>query len=171
VSDGLSLPAAVVDAILAHAGEALPLEACGLLAGHPGSGEVTRYHPARNAIGSRSAYEVDPEDLVRIMFAIEAHGEELAAVFHSHPATPAVPSASDIRDAAYPVVQVIASLNDPTRPALRGWRLRPGAAPREVPLRIGAAQQSPTGRWSTIAPASASRTTSRPHEPSSPPDR
>ncbi len=171
MTDGLFLPAAVADAILAHAGEAHPHEACGLLAGRPGSGDVTRYHPARNALGSRSAYEVDPEDLVRIVFAIEADGDELAAIFHSHPATPAVPSASDIRDAAYPVVHVIASLADPKEPVLRGWRLRPGAAPREVPLRIEAAQQSPTGRWSTTSPASGSRMMSRPHEPSSPPDR
>jgi proteasome lid subunit RPN8/RPN11 len=169
VTDGLALPAVAVEAILAHARAELPNEACGILAASA-AGRVTRYHPARNALASRYAYEVDGGDLVRITYAIEADGEVLAGIVHSHPATPAVPSARDIREAAYRVVHLLVGLADPGRPALRGWRLEADGA-REVTVELEPAQQLPTDTWSVISPRAASRTRSIPHEPSSPPER
>lgn len=148
--DGLALPAAVLEAMLAHARADLPNEACGLLGGDRASGRATSYHPARNALASRYAYEVEASDLVRIMFAIEAEGDALVAIFHSHPATPSAPSASDVRDAAYPVVHLIVSLAEASARPVRGWRIEAGAV-REVPLRIEDDQQSPTERWSTTS--------------------
>lgn len=148
--DGLALSAAIVEAIVAHARDELPNEACGLIGGDLATGRATLYHPARNAMASRYAYEVEASDLIRIMYAIEADGDALVAIVHSHPATPATPSASDVRGAAYPVVHVIVTLADPAAPTLRGWRIEPGGV-REVPLWIEAAQQPPTVRWSTIS--------------------
>ena len=169
MTDGLSLPAAAVEAILTHARAELPNEACGILAGRAG-GSITRYHPARNALASRYAYEVDGGDLVRITYAIEADGDVLAAIVHSHPSTPPVPSARDIREAAYPVVHLVVGLADPARPDLRGWRLESDGA-REVRVELEPAQQLPTDTWSAISPRTASRTRSTPHDPSSPPER
>lgn len=168
MSDGLALASTVVEAMLAHACDELPNEACGLLSGRPG--RALRFHPARNALASRYAYEVEPGDLVRIMYAIEADAEELVGIFHSHPATPAIPSASDVREAEYPVVYLIASFADPEAPGLRGWRIEAGNA-REVRVTSEAAQQPPVGTWSMISPRRASSTRSRPQEPSSPPER
>lgn len=121
-----------------HAIAELPNEACGLLSGDAGAGTVRRYHPASNAEASPYGFEVDPGDLVRITFAIERAGDALVAVFHSHPRSPAKPSARDVRAAAYPVVHLIASLADPAAAldALRAWRIENGAA-REVRLEIG----------------------------------
>jgi proteasome lid subunit RPN8/RPN11 len=82
---------------------------------------------------------VDPEDLVRIVLAIEAAGEDLTAIFHSHTRTPAVPSATDLRSAEYPVFHLLASLVDEhavPETALRAWRIE-GCRSREVTLRIG----------------------------------
>lgn len=132
---GLWIPERVADELVAHARAVLPNEACGLLAGDPATGRATTYHPARNAHASPLRYDVHPEDLVRIVFAIEATGGELIAIFHSHTGTPAVPSAADLRGAAYPVFHLLAGMAG-AEPELRAWRIESGGA-SEVPLRIG----------------------------------
>lgn len=136
---GLTLPAEVADELLAHARDELPNEACGLLSGDLAAGRATRYHGARNAEASPLRYNVHPDDLVRIVFAIEDAGEDLVAIFHSHTHTPAVPSPTDRRSAQYPgVFYLLATLSDPAAPpasALRAWRLHGGQS-FEVPLRI-----------------------------------
>lgn len=137
---GLVLPAAIGAQLLAHSRSELPNEACGLLAGSLAGGRATRYHPARNVEASPLRYNVHPEDLVRITFAIEDAGEELVAIFHSHTRSAAVPSATDRRTAMYPdPFYLLASLADPDAAperALRAWRIFRGQA-FEVPLTIG----------------------------------
>jgi len=136
----LTIPGAVADQLLAHARSELPNEACGLLAGGLASGTATAFHPARNAEASPLRYNVHPDDLVRIVFAIEDEGQDLVAIFHSHTRSPAVPSATDRRTAQYPdAYYVLATLADPDAgPAdsLRAWHIRAGES-TEVPLRIG----------------------------------
>jgi proteasome lid subunit RPN8/RPN11 len=124
--------------LLEHARGAGPHEACGLLAGRASEGRVTAFHPARNEHASPLRYSVHPDDLVRIVLGIEASGEDLVGVFHSHVRTAATPSPSDIREAHYPeAVHVIASLASTASPvALRAWRIRDGVA-TEVPLVLG----------------------------------
>ncbi|MGZ8475375.1 MAG: Mov34/MPN/PAD-1 family protein [Candidatus Limnocylindria bacterium] len=137
---GLVLPAAAADELLAHAREELPNEACGLLSGDLSAGRATRYHRARNAEASPLRYNVHPDDLVRIVFAIDEAGEDLVAIFHSHTHTPAVPSPTDRRSAQYPgVFYLLATLSEPNATpasALRAWRIHGGHS-FEVPLRIG----------------------------------
>ncbi|MEX1156527.1 MAG: M67 family metallopeptidase [Chloroflexota bacterium] len=136
---GLSLPAAVAEAVMRHARAELPNEACGLLSGSLADGSATAFHPARNVEASPLRYNVHPEDLVRITFAIEDAGEELVAIFHSHTRSPAVPSATDRRAAMYAdPFYLVASLADPdaaTASALRAWRIARGET-IEVPLRL-----------------------------------
>lgn len=132
------LPGAVAGAMLDHARSELPNEACGLLAGHLDTGRATAFHPARNAEASPLRYNVHPDDLVRIVFGIEDAGEDLVGIFHSHTRSPAVPSATDLRTAQYPVFYVLATLAEPEAPpseALRAWRIQAGASV-EVRLRI-----------------------------------
>ena len=141
VSDGpaLTLPHALASDLLAHARAELPNEACGLLSGDLAAGLASRYHAARNAEASPLRYNVHPDDLVRIVFAIDEAGEDLVAIFHSHTRTAAVPSPTDRRSAQYPgVYYLLASLTDPAAPAasvLRAWRIHGGLS-FEVPLRI-----------------------------------
>lgn len=133
----LVVPASVAAAMLDHARAVAPAEACGLLAGDASEGRAIAFHPARNEHASPLRYSVHPEDLVRIVLGLEAAGEDLVAVFHSHPSSPAVPSASDVREARYPdALQVLATLRPgPSEPALRAWQVR-DAGSFEVPLVI-----------------------------------
>jgi [CysO sulfur-carrier protein]-S-L-cysteine hydrolase len=138
-SPDLAIPGGIAREMLAHALGELPNEGCGLLSGDLSRGRVTRYHPARNAEASPLRYNVHPEDLVAIVYAIEAAGEDLVAIFHSHTRTAAVPSPMDRRNAQYPgVFYVVATLSDPQAApasALRAWRIHGGHS-FEVPLRI-----------------------------------
>jgi proteasome lid subunit RPN8/RPN11 len=138
-SGGLTLPRSLAETLLAHARAELPNEACGLLSGSARDGVATGFHPARNSEASPLRYNVHPEDLVRITFAIDDAGEDLVAIFHSHTRSPAVPSPTDRRAAMYPdAVYLLASLADASAgpaSALRAWRIRDGEAV-EVPLTL-----------------------------------
>ena len=118
----VAVPGAVVDVILAHAAEAAPREACGLLIGH--GHVVHRALRARNLARSDRRYEVSPEDHFAAVRAARADGLEVLGAYHSHPATPAEPSPTD-RDAAFEgFVFVIAS--PVPAPHLRAWELVDG---------------------------------------------
>ena len=136
---GLTLHGAVADELLRHARAELPNEACGLISGNLAAARGTRYHATRNVEASPLRYNVHPDDLVRIVFAIERASEDLVAIFHSHTRTAAVPSPTDRRDAQYPgVYYLLATLADegaPPASALRAWRIHGGQS-FEVPLRI-----------------------------------
>jgi proteasome lid subunit RPN8/RPN11 len=84
------IPAAVRDALEEHAREESPNEACGLVVLR--DGEAVRYERGRNRLASPYRFEldVDPD-----LWFLEDEGYELA-VFHSHPASPARPSRTDI---------------------------------------------------------------------------
>jgi proteasome lid subunit RPN8/RPN11 len=127
-SPALTVPQALVDAMLEHARMELPNEACGVLSGSLAEGRAVAFHPARNADESPLRYNVDPDDLVRITFEIEDAGADLLGIFHSHVASPAVPSPTDRRQAFYPdAFYVLASLSDADRPEVRAWRIRDGS--------------------------------------------
>jgi proteasome lid subunit RPN8/RPN11 len=130
---GLSLPPGLARRLLAHARRSLPNESCALLGGDSARGLVATVHLARSRLASPYRYDVDSEDLVRIVHRIEDSGEELVGIFHSHPIGPAVPSAADIREARYRVVHLIA---DASTGELRAWRIQ-GADASEMPLVIG----------------------------------
>jgi proteasome lid subunit RPN8/RPN11 len=136
---GLVIPASVAEQMVVHARAELPNEACGLLSGSLATGMATAFHPARNSEASPLRYNVHPEDLVRIVFAIEDAGEDLVGIFHSHTRSPAVPSATDRRTAMYPsVFYVLTTLADPLAPparTLRAWRIH-GGQTFEVPLSV-----------------------------------
>ena len=136
----LRLSAELTEAIVDHARAEMPNEACGLLAGTVATGLAHAFHPARNAHPSPYRYSLDPDDLVRITFAIERAGDELLAIVHSHPRTEPEPSPTDRRAAAlYPrTPQVIVGLEDDgdATPRLRAWRIGAGDD-EEIAVRIG----------------------------------
>jgi [CysO sulfur-carrier protein]-S-L-cysteine hydrolase len=134
VAGGLTLPRGLAEPLVEHAWAELPNEACALLGGDTETGRVSSVHPARNRLASPYRYDVDPDDLVRIVHEIESRGEAMVAIFHSHPATPAVLSPTDLREARYPVFHLVASLAGPSV-QIRAWRIHGGAA-AEVPLTL-----------------------------------
>lgn len=121
----LVVPAAVIEELLHHARREQPNEACGLLSGAAAGGQIHAYHPARNEHASPYRFSIDARDLVRITYAIEAAGEQLLAIFHSHPRSAAEPSATDIREARYPAaLHLLAGAGG----ELRAWRIADGGA-------------------------------------------
>lgn len=91
----LSLPKAIVDAIVAHARRDHPDEACGVVAGRDGT--ATRLFEMDNAERSPTGFSFDSGEWLRVSRAMDDADEELLAVYHSHTATPAYPSRTDIR--------------------------------------------------------------------------
>lgn len=85
--------------MLAHASAVHPAECCGFLAGR--DGVATHHFPLVNALASPVAYEVDPRELLAVHRALRALGIEEVAVYHSHPSSAPVPSASDLSRNGY----------------------------------------------------------------------
>jgi proteasome lid subunit RPN8/RPN11 len=118
--------------MVGHAYDGLPDEACGLLAGPPGTTRGTRFYPCRNAAESSKVYTVDPKDHLRADRDAEARGLELIGVMHSHTHTEAYPSPTDVDQAPDPAWHyVIVSLRDEA-PTLRSYRIVEGAIEAEV---------------------------------------
>lgn len=108
--------------IIEHVQAEAPFEAGGLLAGSDST--VERVYPVRNVDRSETSFLLDPEEQYRVFIEIEALGQELVGIYHSHPHSPAYPSARDVDMAYYPdVVYVILSLLD-GRPEVRAFRIR-----------------------------------------------
>jgi [CysO sulfur-carrier protein]-S-L-cysteine hydrolase len=90
------------DAIIAHARRDHPDEACGVVAGPAGSDRPLRFIPMLNAARSPTFYEFDSADLLRLYMEMDDRDEEPVVVYHSHTATEAYPSRTDIALAQEP---------------------------------------------------------------------
>jgi proteasome lid subunit RPN8/RPN11 len=126
VGETLLITAAQVDEIIAHSLEEAPDECCGIIAA--ADGRATTVERARNTFASPLRYEIHPQDQFRIMTVIEERGEELAAIYHSHTASAAIPSQTDINLAEnWPdPLYVICSVADPSAPVVRAFAIRAG---------------------------------------------
>jgi proteasome lid subunit RPN8/RPN11 len=129
LTERLALPAALRDEIIAHARAEAPKEACGLIAGTgTGAARIIRCTNAHPAPVTR--YTIDPREQLRAFREMEAKGEDLVAIYHSHPVTQPHPSPTDRAEAHYPdAFYVLVSLRDAT-PELRAFRITrdPGAS-------------------------------------------
>lgn len=97
----IEITRAIAAAIEEHARREHPSECCGLLSGT--NGLITDIHKLRNdADKPESRYFATPEELFAAMRRIRESGQALLGVYHSHPRTPAYPSASDVEMAFYP---------------------------------------------------------------------
>ncbi|MDR1465943.1 MAG: M67 family metallopeptidase [Oscillospiraceae bacterium] len=125
------------DALAAYALDQLPNEACGLLAGTETDGvrRVERVYFLRNLDRSPEHFSLDPKEQFAALKDARAWGWRLLGNWHSHPATPARPSAEDIRLAFDPEASyLILSLAGAAR-TLKSFRVTQGEA-REEPLEI-----------------------------------
>ena len=98
----LSIERDIHDAIVAHARRDHPDEACGVVAGPEGSDRPERFVPMVNAAGSPTFYEFDSLELLHLYKDMDARDEEPVVVYHSHTATEAYPSRTDIGLASEP---------------------------------------------------------------------
>jgi proteasome lid subunit RPN8/RPN11 len=121
------LPERLLQTMLDHVRGCYPEEGCGLLAGR--GGRATAVYPVENILHSPVLFEMEPLAQIRAMLALEEAGDELLAIFHSHPAGPARPSPTDIAQAHYPdALQVIISLADRSQPEVRVFTIIDGRA-------------------------------------------
>lgn len=92
----LTISQALVDQIVAHARRDHPDEACGVIAGPEGTDRPERFVPMVNAAGSPTFYEFDSTELLALYKQMWAADEEPVVIYHSHTATEAYPSRTDI---------------------------------------------------------------------------
>ena len=105
----LKIPTRIFKEMVLQGQGATPVEACGILAGN--DGVVTRCFEMTNADNSPEHFTMVPEEQFAVAKDMRAEGIEMCAVYHTHPATPARPSAEDIKLAVMPgAVYVILSL-------------------------------------------------------------
>ena len=90
------------DKIVAHARKDHPDEACGVIAGPAGEDRPERFIPMLNAARSPTFYEFDSGDLLRLYREMDERDEEPVVIYHSHTATEAYPSRTDITYANEP---------------------------------------------------------------------
>lgn len=132
----LVLPQDLHDRIVADATRTPTVEICGLLGGR--GTRCTAAYPVRNVSPEPEiAFYMDPQGQIDAMRAMQASGEEMIGIYHSHPRTEAQPSARDIAGAAYPgVAFVIISMQDPAAIDIAAFDFADGAF-TPIPLEIG----------------------------------
>ncbi|MGE5829945.1 MAG: Mov34/MPN/PAD-1 family protein [Micromonosporaceae bacterium] len=140
----LSIESAILDAIVAHARRDHPDEACGVVAGPVGSDRPDRLIPMENAERSSTFYRFDATEQLRVWREMDDRDEEPLVIYHSHTATPAEPSRTDIALAAEPGAHyLLVSTRDPDTTEIRSFRIVDGAVSEE-PVRVVNAAVDPT---------------------------
>lgn len=128
----LSIDRATYDAIVAHARADHPDEACGVVAGPAASDRPTRLVPMANAARSATFYEFDSMDLLRLYRDMDERGEEPVVIYHSHTATEAYPSRTDVSLAQEPGAHyVLLSTREPDEVEFRSFRIVDGVVTEE----------------------------------------
>lgn len=137
-NETIQLPRTLSNALLAHAQQGDTDEICGLISIKHTDGDLDyRQHPITNIAADRPhRYVMDPAGQIAAMRDIRESDRELFAIYHSHPTSAALPSATDMAEAGYPeALYLIISLNTKGVLEMRGFRLQ-GDGYQEVDLLI-----------------------------------
>lgn len=124
------------DQIVAHARVDHPDEACGVIAGPAGSDRPERFVPMTNAERSPTFYVFDPVEQLKVWQEMDDRDEEPVVIYHSHTATAAYPSPTDVSYAGEPNAHyVLVSTGDPDSCEFRSFRIV-GAEVTEEPVEV-----------------------------------
>ena len=137
----LQLPQSMIAEMIEHAKIDLPNECCGIIAGDE-LGTAVKLYRTRNAEASPFRYNIDGRDLLRVSSEISDQDWKELVIYHSHVASPAYPSPTDIRLAQWPasdppkelypgVYYVLISLQDENAPDVRAFRISDGEVTEE----------------------------------------
>jgi proteasome lid subunit RPN8/RPN11 len=122
----------LVEAMVAHARADHPDEACGVLAGPEGSDCPERHIAMVNAERSPTFYRFDAQEQLKVWRALEEAGDAAVVIYHSHTATEAYPSGTDVGLAAEPDAHyVLVSTRDPSQDEVRSYRIIDGVVSEE----------------------------------------
>ena len=128
----LTIPRGLRDKIVAHARRDHPDEACGVLAGPAGSDRPERFIAMTNAERSPTFYRFDSGEQFRVWRDMEDRDEEPVVIYHSHTATEAYPSRTDISYASEPGAHyVLVSTRDADATEFRSFRIVDGTVTEE----------------------------------------
>ena len=110
--------------IIAHARKTNPAECCGLIGGADDGRASSVYQLSNLAADPLVSYEAAPEGLFAAQRQMRERGEQLLAIYHSHPrSAQPLPSATDVRLAFYPsAIYLIIGLGGPL-PVTRAFRI------------------------------------------------
>src|SRR5262249_13196913 len=113
-----------LDAMIAHAREVAPAECCGLIGGKAEQSAQTLYRLRNVTANPELGYEAAPEDLFNAQRQMRERGEELLAIYHSHPrAADPTPSPPDVRLAYYPSETYLIVGLGGTEPAVKAFSI------------------------------------------------
>jgi proteasome lid subunit RPN8/RPN11 len=136
----LTIDRAILDAIVAHARRDHPDEACGVVAGPEGSDSPARLIPMENAARSMTFYEFDSGEYLRVWREMDDRDEEPVVIYHSHTATEAYPSRTDVSFAGWPQAHyLLVSTRDPVQTEVRSFRILDGVVTEE-PVRLSGSE-------------------------------
>ena len=139
------IPRAIIDEMVAHAREDLPNEACGMV--HAKDGGPIAVHRVGNTAASPYRYEMNPLQLMRLERQRDDEGETLFAIYHSHVASQARRSPTDVRMAFYPpdstdkppmypeTYYILVSLEH-AEADVRAYHIRQGGVIEEEPIEV-----------------------------------
>ena len=128
----LMISAALQAKILAHARADHPDEACGIIAGPAGSDRPERFISMLNAERSPTFYRFDSLEQLHVWREMDERDEEPVVIYHSHTATEAYPSRTDISYAMEPGAHyVLVSTRDPVEDEFRSFRIMDGEVTEE----------------------------------------
>ena len=128
----LTLDQAIRDAIVAHARADHPDEACGIVAGPIGSDRAVRFVPMTNAERSPTFYRFDSQEQLRVWREMDDRDEEPVVIYHSHTATEAYPSRTDVALAQEPNAHyVLVSTRSSNDLEMRSYRIVDGTVTEE----------------------------------------
>ena len=122
--DVLRIDRALYEAIIDHARRDHPDEACGVIAGSLGSDRPERFIPMENAERSPTFYRFDSMEQLKVWREMDDRDEEPVVIYHSHTATEAYPSRTDVSFASEPGAHyVLVSTREPDTTEFRSFRI------------------------------------------------
>lgn len=135
----LRIDHSIYDQIVAHARRDHPDEACGVVAGPEGSDRPERFIEMINAERSPTFYRFDSKEQLKVWREMDDRDEEPVVIYHSHTATEAYPSRTDLAYASEPGAHyVIVSTRDPETIEFRSYRIIDGQITEEPVEVVGA---------------------------------
>ncbi len=127
----LTISRALLDKVIAHARADHPDEACGVIAGPAGTDRPKRFIAMTNAERSPTFYRFDSMEQFRIWREMDDRDEEPVVIYHSHTATQAYPSRTDISLASEPGAHYLLVSTSTEAPEVRSFRIVDGQVSEE----------------------------------------
>jgi len=119
-----------LEEMIQHVKNQLPNEGCGILAGK--DGKVEKVYKMTNTDKSPSTFFMEPKEQLEAMKDMRRLDLEIAGIYHSHVASPAYPSPTDVKLAFYPDVSyIIISLKDKNNPQVKAFKIKEGKISEE----------------------------------------